>query len=148
MAGKLTLQLNVIKNGVKDFNCTMPIFLPSPVDPQYSARVIFEGIGVDLHNGTEKQGNMDATMAYKTAARNCIDYIMKMGYTREQAYLLLSAAPVDSHVGSLVDSPNAVVTMSLPCGIFDRDILPREGGFEKRDYGHAALRSDGLRGME
>ena len=33
--------------------------------------------------------------------------------------LLLSAAPVESHVGAVVDSPNACVTLALPLGIFD-----------------------------
>lgn len=101
----------------------MPIFLPSPVDPLYSNQLVFEGIGVDLHE-TGEQKNMCATTAFKTAARNCIAYLEKLGYTREQAYLLLSAAPVDSHVGAIVDSPNACVTMGIPTAIFDRDILP------------------------
>jgi hypothetical protein len=33
--------------------------------------------------------------------------------------LLLSAAPVESHVGAIVDSPNACVTLALPLGIFE-----------------------------
>lgn len=116
------------------------------MDPQYSARIIFEGISVNLHTDGE-QKSMCATTAYKAAARNCISYLQKLGYTREQAYLLLSAAPVDSHVGSIVDSPNAAVSLSLPTAIFDRDILPQDAGLEKRDYGNAALRSDGVRGI-
>lgn len=80
----------------------MPIFMPSPVDPVYSNKLVFEGIGVDLHEDGA-QGNMDATLAFKTAARNCIAYLMKLGYTREQAYLLLSACPVDSHIGAVVE---------------------------------------------
>lgn len=65
------------------------------------------------------------------------------GYTaREQAYILLSAAPIESHVGAIVvchfsrvspgpvaevryqDSPNACVTMGLPLGIFEYVRLP------------------------
>jgi formamidase len=41
--------------------------------------------------------------------------------------------------------------MSLPTQIFDRNILPSgmgPDGFEKRDYGQAALRSDGQRGID
>lgn len=66
-------------------------------------QLVFEGIGVDLHNGTGEQGNMDATMAFKTAARNTIAFLGKLGYTREQAILLLSAAPVDAHVAAVVE---------------------------------------------
>lgn len=61
------------------------------------------------------------------------------------ADLLCSAAPVEAHVGAIVDIPNACVTMGLPRAIFDRDILPTEDGLEKRDYGQAAIRSDGVR---
>lgn len=145
MAGTITLQVGVIKGGVEKFAMTMPIFLPSPIDPVYSSKIVFEGVGVDLHEGTGYQGNMDATQAYKTAARNCMDYIMKLGYTREQAYLLLSAAPIEANLSALVDSPNAAVSMGLPVAIFDRDIMPREEGLEKRDYGQAAIRTDGVR---
>lgn len=38
--------------------------------------------------------------------------------------------------------------MGLPTGIFDRDITPNANGLEKRDYGQAAIRSDGLRGKD
>lgn len=166
MAGIITLKCSVIKGGVEKFGLRQPIFLPSPVDPVYTVRrapfisptptpgpltrcaqsqLTFEGLSVDIH-GDGKQYNMDATVAYKQAALNCIDYLMRLGYTREQAYLLLSAAPVDSHVGAIVDVPSACVTMGLPTAIFDRDILPHPDGLQKRDYGQAAIRSDGVRG--
>lgn len=110
---------------------------------------------------------MDATVAYKQAALNCFDYLNRLGYTREQACestwqcgctpsrwervreltpdLLCSAAPVEAHVGAIVDIPNACVTMGLPRAIFDRDILPTDDGLERRDCGQAAIRSDGVR---
>lgn len=44
----------------------------------------------------------------------------------------------------MVDIPNACCTMALPIGIFDADIMPKEGGLEKRDYGQCAIRSDGV----
>ncbi|KAI0342743.1 Acetamidase/Formamidase [Trametopsis cervina] len=143
MAGIITLSTSIIKGGVEKFALKQPIFLPSPVDPMYSAKLIFEGISVDLH-GDGKQYNMDATVAYKQAALNAIAYLMKIGYTREQAYLLLSAAPVESHVGAIVDSPNACVTMGIPIGIFEHDILPKEEGLVKKDFGQCAIRSDGV----
>jgi formamidase len=64
--------------------------------------------------------------------------------TREQACLLLSAAPVESRVAALVDIPNALVTLGLPTGIFNFDILPRPGGLQRVDRGQAAIRSDGV----
>ncbi|EED80002.1 predicted protein [Postia placenta Mad-698-R] len=143
MAGIITFSTSIIKGGVEKFAMKQPIFLPSPVDPLYSAKLIFEGISVDLH-GDGKQYDMDATVAYKQAALNAIAYLMKLGYTREQSYLLLSAAPVESHVGAIVDSPNACVTLALPLGIFEHDILPKDEGLTKHDYGQCAIRSDGV----
>ncbi|KAG9225008.1 hypothetical protein CCMSSC00406_0001841 [Pleurotus cornucopiae] len=159
MAGVITFSTSIIKGGVEKFALKQPIFLPSPIDPLYSSKLIFEGISVDLH-GDGKQYNMDAyvptfffvrsselwdsTVAYKQAALNAIAYLQKLGYTREQAYLLLSAAPVESHVGAVVDSPNACVTLAIPTGIFDFDILPKDEGLTKHDLGQCAIRSDGI----
>lgn len=145
MAGITTLKCSVIKDGIKKLGgLKQPIFLPSPIDPLYSQQIIFEGLSVDVH-GDGKQYSMDATVAYKQAALNCMSYLRKLGYSKEQAHLLLSAAPVESHVAAIVDVPNACVTMGLPIAIFDRDILPTNDGIETRKYGDAALRSDGVR---
>ncbi|KAG6812256.1 hypothetical protein H0H92_003712 [Tricholoma furcatifolium] len=76
MAGIVTLSTSIIKGGVEKFGLKNPIFLPSPIDPQYSQQVVFEGIGVDVH-GDGKQYNMDATVAYKQAALNAITYLGK-----------------------------------------------------------------------
>ncbi|KAJ3805843.1 Acetamidase/Formamidase [Lentinula aff. lateritia] len=141
MAGIITFSTSIIKGGVEKFALKQPIFLPSPVDPMYSAKLIFEGISVDYH-GDGKQYNMDATVAYKQAALNAIAYLMKVFYLPTD--LLLSAAPVESHVGAIVDSPNACVTLALPLGIFEHDILPKEEGLEKFDFGQCAIRSDGV----
>ncbi|KAF8644738.1 hypothetical protein AX16_008303, partial [Volvariella volvacea WC 439] len=153
MAGIITFKASIIKGGVEKFALKQPIFVPSPIDPVYSSKIIFEGLSVDIH-GDGKQYNMDAlvvlcchnhdethdwpdsSVAYKQAALNAIAYLQKLGYTREQACsyqlldlllcfnliyldLLLSAAPIESHVGALVDSPNACVTLAIPTGIFE-----------------------------
>ncbi|CAK5264355.1 unnamed protein product, partial [Mycena citricolor] len=46
-AGIITFSTSIIKGGVEKFALKQPIFLPSPVDPMYSAKVVFEGISVD-----------------------------------------------------------------------------------------------------
>jgi len=50
----------------------------------YKEQIIFQGISVDVH-GDGKQSFMDATVAYKQAALNTMDYLMGLGYSREQA---------------------------------------------------------------
>ncbi|KAJ7239374.1 Acetamidase Formamidase [Mycena haematopus] len=145
MAGIITFSTSIIKGGVEKFALKQPIFLPSPIDPLYSSKVVFEGISVDYH-GDGKQYNMDATVAYKQAALNAIAYLMKVRVHWKilVSDLLLSAAPVESHVGALVDSPNACVTLAIPTGIFSHDILPKPEGFTKQDFGQCAIRSDGI----
>ncbi|GAA6062384.1 hypothetical protein JCM10212_003193 [Sporobolomyces blumeae] len=150
MSGIVTLRCTVLKGGVDKLALTQPIFLPSPVDPLYSQQLTFEGIGVDVH-GDGSQKSMCATTAFKQSALNCMAYLTKLGYTLEQVYILLSAAPTESHVAALVDVPNACVTLSIPTQIFDRNILPDgmgPNGFESRDYGNVAIRSDGERGID
>ncbi|KAL0576093.1 hypothetical protein V5O48_005892 [Marasmius crinis-equi] len=129
------------------FSYRSPLFtegLPSTKLSRSITSSSSKGLVSTTVNGDGKQYSMDATVAYKQAALNCITYLMKLGYTREQAYILLSAAPVESHVGAVVDSPNACVTLALPVGIFEHDILPKPDGLKKLDFGQCAIRSDGV----
>ena len=59
---------------------------------------------------------------------HAIDYLTAFGYSREQAYLLLGAAPIEAHLSSVVDIPNACATLYLPTDIFDLDIRPSTDG--------------------
>ena len=54
---------------------------------------------------------------------------------------MLSCAPIQGHVGGLVDIPNACMTLGLPMDIFDFDISPAKGPAEKRDMGACAVAS-------
>ena len=54
-----------------------------------------------------------------------IDYLAKFGFTRDQAYLLLSCCPCEGRISGIVDIPNAVATLALPLAIFDVDIRPK-----------------------
>ena len=51
---------------------------------QSSWRALVQGLSVDE---TGKQHYLDASVAYKRAVLNCIDYLSKFGYTKEQARL-------------------------------------------------------------
>lgn len=54
-----------------------------------------QGISVDE---TGKQHYLDATVAYKRAVLNAINYLSKFGYSKEQIYLLLSCCPCEGRV--------------------------------------------------
>jgi len=121
MAGFIDLHVDLIKDGVNKYKMTNPIFRSSPLEPRYSNFLVFEGISVDEQG---KQHYMDAHIAYKNACLNAIEYLQTCGYTAEQAYMILGAAPVEGRVSGIVDIPNACCTIYLPTEIFQRDIEP------------------------
>jgi len=137
MAGVITLKFHVMKNGMKDLDMKSPIFLPGAVEPHYGpGRMLrFEGFSVDEHG---KQHHLDATVAYRQACLRTIEYLRRFGYNDYQIYLLLSCAPIQGHVGGLVDIPNACMTLGVPMVIFDFDISP-SGAAQKRELGSCAF---------
>lgn len=64
-----------------------PIFEIGPLEPRFSEWLVFEGLSVD-ENG--KQHYLDASIAYKRAVLNCIDYLSKFGYSKEQVHIFSS----------------------------------------------------------
>ncbi len=122
MSGYIDLHVDIIKGGVDKYGMVNPIFKPGPVEPRYSEYLVFEGISVDEFEG--KQYYMDAHIAYRRACLNAIEYLKKFGFTGEQAYLLLSCAPVEGRVSGIVDIPNVCCTVAIPTEIFDKDIVP------------------------
>lgn len=122
MSGYIDLHVDIIKGGVEKYGMINPIFKPGPVEPRYSEYLVFEGISVDEFTG--KQYYMDVHIAYRRACLNAIEYLKKFGFTGEQAYLLLSCAPVEGRVSGIVDIPNACCTIAIPTEIFDKNILP------------------------
>ncbi|KAL0872335.1 hypothetical protein Bca101_022040 [Brassica carinata] len=130
MSGFLELKCEIIRNGMKEYLTPMgptplhvnPIFEIGPVEPRFSEWLVFEGISVDESG---RQHYLDATVAYKRAVLNAIDYLFKFGYSKEQVYLLLSCCPCEGRISGIVDSPNAVATLAIPTSIFDQDIRPK-----------------------
>ncbi|XP_004141873.1 uncharacterized protein LOC101206142 isoform X2 [Cucumis sativus] len=130
MSGFLELKCDIIRGGMKEYLTPMgptplhvnPIFEIGPVEPRFSEWLVFEGISVDESG---RQHFLDATVAYKRAVLNAIDYLHKFGYSKEQAYLLLSCCPCEGRISGIVDTPNAMVTLAIPTAIFDQDIRPK-----------------------
>ena len=120
-----------------------PIFEIGPMEPRFSEWLVFEGISVDESG---RQHYLDASVAYKRAVLNAIDYLSRFGYSKEQVnsaailpesplwcidsslklsrstqvYLLLSCCPCEGRISGIVDSPNAVATLAIPTAIFDQ----------------------------
>lgn len=121
MGGVIDLHIDLIKDGVNKYKMTNPVFRTSPLEPRYTNFLVFEGISVDEQG---KQHYLDAHIAYKNACMNAIEYLQTCGYTAEQAYIILGAAPVEGRVSGIVDIPNACCTIYLPTEIFQREVEP------------------------
>jgi len=121
MAGWIDLHVDLIKGGVDKYKLKSPIFKPSPLEPRYTNFLVFEGISVDEQN---TQYYLDAHVSYRNACLNAIEYLKLHGYTGEQAYIILGAAPVEGRISGIVDIPNACCTLYLPSEIFEQNILP------------------------
>lgn len=136
MAGWIEIKIDIIKKGVATYGIKNPIFLTGPLEPKFGEYITFEGISVDKAG---KQQYLDATLAYKNACLNAIEYLKKFGYTGEQAYVILSTAPVEGRISGIVDIPNALCTLYLPTSIFDFDIRPSKTGPVYSKRGQIAL---------
>lgn len=121
MAGWIDLRVDVIDNGMETFGVDHAIFKPGNVEPQFSEYVTFEGYSVTKDG---EQHYKNANISMRRACLDAIDYLAQFGYTREQAYIILSTVPVESRIAGIVDLPNTCVTVSVPKAAFDIDIDP------------------------
>lgn len=128
-AGVLTLRCTVIKNGMETMNLTNPFFETSPLEPKFYKYITFEGT----------QYYLDATVSYRMACIRAIEYLIKFGYSPEQAYMILSTAPVEGRISGIVDYPNAVATLALPMDIFNIDISPLSTQRGKQSFGQIPI---------
>ena len=139
MGGFIDFGVDLIKDGMNKYNVhTNPVFIPGRVEPRYSEFISFIGISVD-EEGTNHY--LDATIAYRRACLNAVEYLKTFGYSGEQAYLLLGSAPIEGRISGIVDIPNACCSLYLPTEIFDFDIKPTGDGPTLADRGTAAVTS-------
>jgi formamidase len=140
MGGFIDMHVDLIKGGMQTYGVTTnPIFMPGRVEPRYSEFLTFIGLSVD--HDTDTNYYLDATLAYKRACLNAVEYLKKFGYSGEQAYLLLGSAPIEGRISGVVDIPNACASLYLPTEIFDFDIKPSSAGPVLADRGRCALTS-------
>ena len=109
------------------------------VEPRYSEFLTFVGVSVDEQG---RQRHLDSQLAYKRACLNGIEYLTKFGYSPEQAYLLLGAAPIEGRFSGVVDIPNSCSTVYIPTSIFDFDVRPSASGPFQIDPGIGAPRAE------
>jgi formamidase len=112
-----------------------PIFLPGNTPPQYAEWLAFSGTSVTLDG---EQRYLDSQLAYQRACLHAINYLTTFGYSAEQAYLLLGAAPIEGRFSGVVDIPNSCATVYIPTAIFDFPVTPVAGQPTKIDPGVGA----------
>nr|WTB34920.1 acetamidase/formamidase family protein [Streptomyces sp. NBC_00830] len=136
MGGYVDLRVDIIPGGMETYGVTEnAIFLPGNTDPQYSQWIAFSGTSVTLDG---EQRYLDSHLAYQRACLHAIDYLTKFGYSPEQAYLLLGAAPIEGRLSGVVDIPNSCATVYIPTAIFDFPVAPSSDGPVRIDPGPGA----------
>jgi formamidase len=142
MAGYIDLGVDLVKGGMERYGMTraqhMPMFQLSHIEPRYSNYLVFEGISVEEDG---EQHFMNAHIAFKQACLNAITYLKGCGYTDQQAYILLSAAPIEGRISGIVDIPNVCCSLYLPTEIFERPIFPQDVPTRTPREGNLAMES-------
>jgi formamidase len=139
MGGFIDLHVDVIKGGMTTYGVSEnAIFMPGNVDPQYSQWLAFSGTSVTLD---DKQHYLDSHLSYQRACLHAIDYLTMFGWSPEQAYMILGAAPIEGRLSGVVDIPNSCSTVYLPTAIFDIDVRPSADGPTKIDPGQGVPKS-------
>ena len=98
--GFIDFGVDLIKGGMATYGITTnPVLIPGRVEPRYDEFLTF--IGVSVHETTGENHYLDATLAYRRACLNAIEYLGKFGYSPEQAYLLLGSAPIEGRISGV-----------------------------------------------
>ncbi len=138
IGGYIDLGVDLIKGGMETYGITTnPVFMPGRMEPRYTEFLTF--IGVSVQHEENRNFYLDATLAYRRACLNAIEYLKKFGYTGEQAYLLLGSAPIEGRISGIVDIPNACCSLYLPVAVFDFDVRPSVRGPVVADRGMQAV---------
>src|SRR5699024_8846551 len=136
MGGFVDLRFEIIPDGMATYQVDEnAIFMPGNTPPQYSEWLSFSGTSVTLDG---EQRYLDSQLAYQRACLHAIDYLTTFGYSPEQAYLLLGAAPIEGRFSGVVDIPNSCATVYLPTAMFDIDVRPSAHGPATIDPGIGA----------
>ncbi|WP_369052774.1 formamidase [Kineococcus terrestris] len=139
MGGFIDLHVDVIEGGMETYGVSEnAVFMPGNTDPQYSQWLAFSGTSVTLDG---EQRYLDSHLSYQRACLHAIDYLTTFGWTREQAYMILGAAPIEGRLSGVVDIPNSCSTVYVPTAIFDVDVRPSASGPARIDPGQGVPRS-------
>lgn len=115
MGGFIDPHVDLIKVGMDTYGVSEnAMFLPGNTDPQYSQWLAFSGTSVTLDG---EQRYLDSHLSYQRACLHAIDYLTKFGYSPEQAYMILGAAPIEGRLFGVVDIPNSCATVFIPTAI-------------------------------
>lgn len=124
MARWIDLHVDVIPGGMERYGVERPVFESKGAERCYGNAVTFQGVSVDESGA---QHYLDIWTAYRQACRSAIAHLQRFGYTGEQAYTLLGAAPIQGRISCMLEHPNVCCTVALPKEIFEFEIRPGAG---------------------
>lgn len=117
VAGRASFSCRVLKQGDSAWRPRFPFYEFEAGEPRERRGTYIATTGVPVARDGEN-ADLDVFRAAQVALGELIDYLQLVrGYTRNQAYVLVSVA-ADLEISSIVNVPNAVVSAVLPTGIF------------------------------
>lgn len=121
MAGWIDLKVDLIRDGMRQRRIFTPVFERQSPGAVSCDGITFQGISVGPEGA---QHYLDIRTAYAQAYRNALQHLERFGYTTEQAYVLLAAAPVQGRISCMLGHPNVCCTVAIPTDIFEFEISP------------------------
>jgi formamidase len=117
MSGWIDLQVRVLRDGVARYGVTRPTLEPRAAGTRCEA-IAFQGVAVGEEGRPRYR---DVWLAFADAYREAIRHLERFGYSGEQVYALLSAAPVQEKLTGARGHPNVSCTVMAPIDIFEFD---------------------------
>jgi formamidase len=116
MAGWIDLRVDVIPDGMRRYEIYEPVIEQRLPPASHCDTLVFQGLAP---NAGGRAGESGVRAAHTQACRNAIRHLQRFGYSGEQAYALLAAAPVWGRITSFAGWSNVCYTLEVPTEIFD-----------------------------
>jgi formamidase len=116
MAGWIDLRVDVIPDGMQRYEVYEPVLEQRLPPASHCDTLVFQGLTTSTGGHRDESG---VQAAHAQACRNAVRHLQRFGYSSEQAYALLAAAPVRGRISSFAGWSDVCYTLEVPTEIFD-----------------------------
>ena len=117
MAGWIDLRVDLVVDGMRRYQISNPVFERPTAVAASCDSLTFQGASIDQN--IQDRSDPGIQTAYAQACRRAIRHLKRFGYSGDQAYALLAAAPVEGRISGMAGHAEVCCTLSVPTGMFD-----------------------------